>query len=34
MDEIRIIEIKENIFKSNEEEAAKLRNELKEKRLF
>lgn len=32
MDEIRIIEIKENIFKSNDEEAKKLREELKEKK--
>ena len=32
MDEVRIIEIKENIFKSNEEEATKLRNELKDKK--
>ncbi len=32
MDEIRIIEIKENIFKSNDEEAKKLREQLKEKK--
>lgn len=32
MDEIRIIEIKENIFKSNDEEAKKLREELKDKK--
>ena len=32
MDEVRIIEIKENIFKSNEEEADKLRKELKAKK--
>ena len=32
MDQVRIIEIKENIFKSNEEEADKLRNELKKKK--
>lgn len=32
MDQVRIIEIKESVFHSNEEEAAKLRKELKEKK--
>ena len=32
MDQVRIIEIKQNIFKSNEDEANKLRKELKEKK--
>lgn len=32
MDEVRVIEIKENIFKSNEDEANRLRSELKEKK--
>lgn len=32
MDEIRIIEIKEDIYKSNDVEAASLRKELKEKK--
>lgn len=32
MDQVRIIEIKENIFKSNEDEASKLREKLKKKK--
>jgi len=32
MDQVRIIEIKENIFKSNEDEASKLRESLKKKK--
>lgn len=32
MDQVRIIEIKENVFHSNEEDAAKLREELKKKK--
>lgn len=34
MDQVRIIEIKENIFKSNEDEASKLRESLKKKKHY
>ena len=34
MDEVRILEIKQSVFKNNDEQAAKLRRELKEKGVF
>lgn len=34
MDEVRILEIKQSVFKNNDEQADKLRRELKEKGVF
>ena len=34
MEELKVIEIKKSIYESNDAEAAKLRNEMKEKRVF